>query len=153
MHRILVAAAIPLAFAAGFAASRGLTPAQAADAALSPAVIDLLTMPDAQIGPTPASGNFRASTLVQTQYGTVGIQTGYIVKHTHTNNDEIQYILSGSGSFWLGDKQMPIHPGDLVVIPKGTPHAGAVPAAGSGPIRSISIKLPPQAAGDFHPLQ
>ncbi|MGA9918622.1 MAG: cupin domain-containing protein, partial [Paraburkholderia sp.] len=36
---------------------------------------------------------------------------------------------------------------DLIIIPKGTVHAGAV--ATSGEFKVLSIKLPPQAPGDM----
>ena len=41
-------------------------------------------------------------------------------KHMHPNTNEIQYILEGTGTIWLGDKEVKVKPGDLVVIPKGT---------------------------------
>ncbi len=150
MRRFVLLAAVPLAFLGGFIAARSSGPARAADAMLTPEIIDLGAMTDDQIGPANAAG-LRARGLVATLQGTVGVQSGNVVKHIHTNSDEIQYILSGSGSFWLGDRQRQIHPGDLIIIPKGTPHSGSV--ATSGPIRAIAIKLPPQAADDFHPVK
>ena len=48
-------------------------------------------------------------------------------KHMHPNTNEIQFILEGTGTIWLGDKQVKVKPGDLVVIPKGTPHGGTKP--------------------------
>ena len=41
---------------------------------------------------------------------------------------------------------MDIKPGMLLVIPKGTAHAGTV--ASSGRFKAIAIKVPPQASGD-----
>ena len=41
-------------------------------------------------------------------------------KHMHPNTNEIQYILEGTGTIWLGDKEVQVKPGDLIVIPKGT---------------------------------
>jgi mannose-6-phosphate isomerase-like protein (cupin superfamily) len=57
-------------------------------------------------------------------------------------------VISGTGTFWLGDEQRTIHPGDLIIIPKGTVHAGSEPT--SEEFKVLSIKLPPQASGDMH---
>jgi mannose-6-phosphate isomerase-like protein (cupin superfamily) len=148
MHRFAIYAVIPLAFAGGMIVDRTM-PASAADATLTPRVIDLAAMTDAQIG-TPNQSGLRQLMLAQTNNGSVQVQSGFTPKHTHTNSDEMQYIIAGSGKFWLGDKQQDVHPGDLVIIPKGTAHAGVVLAAGSVPMRALSIHLPPQAPGDAH---
>jgi mannose-6-phosphate isomerase-like protein (cupin superfamily) len=39
-----------------------------------------------------------------------------------------------------------VKPGDLVIIPKGTPHGGTKPI--SGQVKAIAIKTPPQAPDD-----
>ena len=39
-----------------------------------------------------------------------------------------------------------VKPGDLIVIPRGTPHAGS--RATTGRFRALAIKLPPQRPGD-----
>ena len=67
-------------------------------------------------------------------------------KHMHPNTNEIQYILDGTGTIWLGDKEVTVKPGDLVVIPKGTPHGGTKPDGRT--IKAIAIKTPPQAPDD-----
>jgi quercetin dioxygenase-like cupin family protein len=40
--------------------------------------------------------------------------------------------------------------GDLVIIPRGTPHAGS--RATAGRFRTLAIKLPLQRAGDTVPV-
>ena len=55
-------------------------------------------------------------------------------------------ILEGKGTIWLGDKEVPVKPGDLVIIPHGTPHGGTKPD--SRPFKAIAIKTPPQAPDD-----
>jgi len=116
---------------------------------LSPQIIDLRAMTDAQIGPIiPHLGTLRSKTLVSTPNGTIVIQAGDAPKHIHETADEIQYVISGTGTFWLGDTPRKIHPGDLIIIPKGMAHAGS--HASSGHFVAIAIKLPPQAAGDIH---
>ena len=77
---------------------------------------------------------------------TVAIQDGSPPKHLHANAHEIQYILEGTGTIWLGDKEVTVKPGDLVIIPKGTPHAGTKPQGRT--IKAIAIKTPPQAPDD-----
>lgn len=69
---------------------------------------------------------------------TVSIQVGNVPKHLHPNTNEIQYILDGTGTIWLGDKEVTVKPGDLVIIPKGTRHGGTKPI--SGQVKAIAIK-------------
>ena len=77
---------------------------------------------------------------------------------TMPTRTRIQIVISGSGTEWLGDKQVALKPGTMLIIPAGTPHAGTTepnlkivaiedPAAGgngrspgtvtSAPIRSV----------------
>jgi mannose-6-phosphate isomerase-like protein (cupin superfamily) len=123
--------------------------AEPTDAAtLTPQIIDLRAMTDAQIGPViPNLGTIRTKTLVNTPGGTIAIQAGDAPKHTHQTANEIQYVISGTGTFWLGDTPRKVHPGDLITIPKGMVHAGS--HANSGHFKVLAIKLPPQAAGDI----
>ena len=64
----------------------------------------------------------------------------------HVNANEIQYYLEGTGTIWLGDKEVPVKPGDLVIIPKGTPHGGTKVTGRT--IKAIAIKTPPQKPDD-----
>jgi mannose-6-phosphate isomerase-like protein (cupin superfamily) len=61
----------------------------------------------------------------------------------HPNTNEMQFVLEGTGTVLLGDK---VKPGDLIVIPKGTPHGGTKPNGRA--IKAIAIKTPPQAPDD-----
>ncbi|HYN69300.1 MAG TPA: cupin domain-containing protein [Candidatus Eisenbacteria bacterium] len=45
-------------------------------------------------------------------------------RHIHTTHDEIGYVLTGSGSVDVGGLTRPVKPGDVWVIPAGTPHGG-----------------------------
>jgi mannose-6-phosphate isomerase-like protein (cupin superfamily) len=45
-----------------------------------------------------------------------------------------------------------VKPGDLIVIPKGTAHAGTKPDGNGRPFKAIAIKTPPQPANDVVPL-
>jgi len=154
MHRISRLIAAPAACAAVLMLSLGAVSAQAQTPApeLTPQIIDLHAMTDAQIGPlVPNMGTLRSKTLVVTPQGTVAVQSGDVPKHTHQHSVEIQYVISGTGTFWLGDKQRHIHPGDLIIIPENTVHAGSVPVHGR--FKVLSIKLPPQQAGDMQMVQ
>jgi quercetin dioxygenase-like cupin family protein len=95
----------------------------------------------------PNLGTLRSKGLLVTPSGTIAVQTGNVPKHTHMNSDEIQYVISGSGTFWLGDQERQVHPGDLIIVPKGVAHAGFRPT--SGEFKVLAIKLPPQGAGDL----
>jgi quercetin dioxygenase-like cupin family protein len=151
MRRLIYLAAIPASFAAGLFVSHSIPPAwaQAPATKVNAQIIDLTAMTDAEIGPqVPNMGTLRSKVLAVTPGGTIAIQTGNVPKHYHMGSNEIQYVISGSGTFWLGNEQHQIHPGDLIIIPKGTVHAGDV--ATSGEFKVLAIKLPPQAPGDTH---
>ena len=64
--------------------------------------------------PTPAG--MRNKMFVSADGATISIQDGNTPKHLHPNANEIQYILEGTGTIWLGDKEVKVKPGDLVVI-------------------------------------
>jgi mannose-6-phosphate isomerase-like protein (cupin superfamily) len=149
MRRALVLVAVPVAFVAGLLAARISPPALAQSPALQPQIIDLAAITDAELGNIiPNLGTLRSRTLVVLPQGTMAVQTGNVPKHTHTDANEFQYVISGTGTFWLGDQQREVHPGDLIIIPKGTVHAGSVPS--SGEFKVLAIKLPPQAPDDLH---
>lgn len=138
-----------LLFAAGLTVSLG---ARAQDAGTGARIIDLQAMTDADIGPIqPNHGTLRSKTLLKAPSGTVAVQAGDSPKHYHAETDEIQYVISGTGKFWLGDTMRDVHPGDVIIIPKGTNHAGS--HASEGNFKVLSIKLPPQAEDDFHRVQ
>jgi mannose-6-phosphate isomerase-like protein (cupin superfamily) len=147
--------AIVLAFIAGVAVTWIAPTADAqtpAPAALRPQVIHIADMKDEEIGPFINSTDLRdlrSRTLVATHYGTIAVQSGNVPKHFHADANEIQIIVEGSGSFWLGENELQVKPGDFIIIPKGVPHAGSQAAVGR--FRSIAIKLPPQQSGDVHP--
>ncbi len=117
-------------------------------APLQPQIIDVDALDGAALGPIQPGTALRAKLVVVTDNATVAVQQGDTPKHFHAGNDEIQYIVAGTGTMWLGDERRPIKPGDLIIIPKGTPHAGTV--ATSGTFKAIAIKIPPQAPGDVH---
>ncbi|UFN48779.1 cupin domain-containing protein [Roseomonas sp. OT10] len=151
-RRIRLCAGLAAAFAAGLLAPHLLPPAgaQPAGAAPTPRIVNLLSMTDEEIGPLVNNTDLRSRLLVATPEGTVAVQSGNVFKHFHKDADEIQLILDGAGSFWLDDREVQIKPGDLIVIPRGTHHAGS--RATTGRFRTLAIKLPPQRPDDTHPV-
>ena len=145
MNRAVFLGTIALAFIAGTAASRFLPQAQAQQAGLEPHVIHVPDLAGDALGAANPIG-FRSKTFIVADGMTLSVQAGNVPKHLHPDAHEIQYILEGTGTIWLGEKEVKVKPGDLVVIPKGTAHGGTKPDAGSAPIKAIALKTPPQAA-------
>ena len=137
------------AFAAGLVASSlatySVSNAYAQSTPLAPVMVDLAAMKHADM-PTTPNPEMNTRMLVTTDNATVQIQSGNVAKHTHPKTDEIQYIIEGSGSMWLGNERKDFKPGTLIIIPKGTAHAGTVVA--SGPVKALVIKIPPQPKDD-----
>lgn len=42
--------------------------------------------------------------------------------HAHEGEDKIYYVLEGSGTVTVGDKESPISAGQIVIAPSGSPH-------------------------------
>jgi mannose-6-phosphate isomerase-like protein (cupin superfamily) len=147
---LTVAAAVLVAFGAGFGAAHLSAAAGAASVPMTAQVVDLgaMTLDDL---PATAPGNpLHAKGLVAQDGATVGIQIGIVPKHYHADANEIQYVVDGTGTEWLGDKQVALKPGIMLIIPKGTPHGGSVETTGH--LKIIAIKTPPQAPDDTHLL-
>ena len=138
-----------LAFAAGLAVAHSPQPARAAAPPLQAAAIDLAALAPSDLPtPTAASPNLRSKLLAVADGATAQVQIGTVAKHYHADANEIQVVISGSGTEWLGDKQVALKPGMVLIIPAGTPHAGTTDAN----LKIFAIKTPPQAATDVHPV-
>jgi mannose-6-phosphate isomerase-like protein (cupin superfamily) len=144
MNRAVAALCMTVAFAAGCGVTHFLRPALAAEN-ITAQVIHTGELEGDTLSPANAAG-MRNKTFVVADGATVAVQDGSPPKHLHANAHEIQYILEGTGTIWLGDKEVRVKPGDLVIIPKGTPHAGTKPDGRT--IKAIAIKTPPQAPDD-----
>ena len=144
-----VAIATSIAFVTGLAASAIAThvvsDAHAQAATVAPAMVDLAALKHADL-PTTSNPEMNTRMLVTTDNATLQVQSGNVAKHTHPKTDEIQYIIEGSGSMWLGSERKEFKPGTLIIIPKGTPHGGSIVA--SGPVKALAIKIPPQPKDD-----
>ncbi len=141
MNRAILAVSVVTAFAAGCGVTHVLRPALAAEEIMAQ-VIHIGELTDEGLGAANAGG-MRSKMFVKADGATVAVQNGTVGKHMHPNTNEIQYVLEGSGTIWLGDKQVQVKAGDLIVIPKGTAHGGA-----TTPMKAIAIKTPPQAPDD-----
>jgi mannose-6-phosphate isomerase-like protein (cupin superfamily) len=144
MNRTLATLSIAVAFAAGCGVTHLLRPALAADT-ISAQVIHTGELEGDALSPVAPNG-MRNKLLVAVDGATIAIQDGSPPKHLHADANEIQYILEGTGTIWLGDKEVTVKPGDLVIIPKGTPHGGTKPNGRT--IKAIAIKTPPQRPDD-----
>jgi mannose-6-phosphate isomerase-like protein (cupin superfamily) len=144
MNRIVFVASVAVAFVVGCGAARLLPQAMAADA-LTPQIIHVPELTGDALGLASGTG-FRSKMFVSADGATVSVQDGNVPKHMHPNTNEIQYILEGTGTIWLGDKEVRVQPGDLIIIPKGTPHGGTKPEGRT--LKAIAIKTPPQAPDD-----
>ena len=148
MNRIVASLSIAAAFAAGCGVTHLLRPALAAESIMAQ-IIHTQDFSGDALGAANAGG-MHSKMFVAADGATIAIQDGNVAKHMHPNTNEIQYILEGTGTIWLGDKEVPVKPGDLVIIPKGTPHGGTKPDG--RPLKAIAIKTPPQAPDDIKML-
>ena len=147
MNRAVFLGSVTLAFITGATATRvlPLPQAQAANE-LTPMVIHVPELSGDALGMASGTG-LRSKAFVIQDGMTLAVQAGPVPKHYHANANEIQYYLEGTGTIWLGDKEVQIKPGDLVIIPKGTPHGGTKVTGRT--IKAIAIKSPPQAPDDI----
>src|SRR5689334_21297718 len=100
MNRITIAFSLATAFAAGCGVTHLLRPALAADT-ISAQIIHTGELEGDAISPVNAGG-MRNKLLVAVDGMTIAIQDGSPPKHLHANAHEIQYILEGTGTIWLG---------------------------------------------------
>ena len=146
MNRVFFVGSLALAFLAGAAASRlPLQPQAQAANEMTPMVIHIPDLTGDKLG-LPSGTGLRSKGIVLQDGMTLAVQAGPVPKHFHANANEMQYYLEGTGTIWLGDKEVRVKPGDLVVIPKGTAHGGTKP---DGVVfKAIAIKTPPQGPDD-----
>jgi mannose-6-phosphate isomerase-like protein (cupin superfamily) len=63
-----------------------------------------------------------------------------VPEHTHPDSAEILLIEDGEGVMRLGDRQVRVHPGSAIYVPKGTLHDFR--GAGTRPLRAIQVYAP-----------
>jgi len=67
--------------------------------------------------------------------------------HSHANEEEIIYVISGKGETKVGDKIYPLEPGVTVFTEPGVPHG--VKTLGDEPLILISVFSPPVRPGSY----
>jgi mannose-6-phosphate isomerase-like protein (cupin superfamily) len=149
MDRVVFGACVAFAFMVGCGTARFFPSAKAADD-MTPQIIHVLDLAGDALGPESSTG-MRSKLFGKADGMTIAVQAGNVGKHMHPNTNEIQYIVEGTGTIWLGEKEVRVKPGDLVIIPKGTAHGGTKPD--SGVFKAIAIKTPPQGPDDTKFLQ
>ncbi len=60
--------------------------------------------------------------------------------HRHDEHTEYVIILEGKGTMLLGEKTVPLKKGQVINIPKGTPHA--VTVTSKKPMKVLSVQCP-----------
>jgi mannose-6-phosphate isomerase-like protein (cupin superfamily) len=60
--------------------------------------------------------------------------------HKHESHSEQVYVIAGEADMVLGDKTIHIRAGDVVFIPKGTPHSARVTS--KEPLKILSVQAP-----------
>jgi mannose-6-phosphate isomerase-like protein (cupin superfamily) len=150
MNRTIALGAIVLSFVAGATVSRLVPSAATAQTAeLQPLIVHVPDLVGDKLG-MPSGTGLRSKGFLNEPGMTLAVQQGPVPKHKHMTAHEIQYYLEGTGTIWLGDKEVQIKPGDLVIIPKGVTHGGT--KTDGAPFKAIAIKTPPQAQGDVVPV-
>lgn len=87
--------------------------------------------------PCPCGTSFRAITRKDTEIANIHLT--HIVnaqRHYHKKCTEFYYILEGRGKMELGEEVIDVEPGTVIMIAKGTPHAGR------GDFRALIIGVP-----------
>ncbi len=69
--------------------------------------------------------------------------------HVHAAEEEIIYILEGTGGIIEDEQETPLEPGVAVFIPPGLPHQIRVDAA--APLKLVTLFSPPVTPGAYDP--
>jgi quercetin dioxygenase-like cupin family protein len=148
---------VPIVVTLLIATVRGATPALAGEHSTP--------TPSARPGPTPVttSGNgplsfedvvrqhpldpVRGATVTEILRGehaslNVWQMTGGMPPHFHRDHEEIIIVKSGTAAARIGDREVTMKAGDVILIPKGTVHGARVLLAEGEPFRGWSIFAP-----------
>ncbi len=69
--------------------------------------------------------------------------------HVHAAEEEVIYILAGSGAILAGEQTITLEPGVAVFIPPGLTHQ--IRADGPGPLKLVTLFSPPVVPGAYDP--
>jgi mannose-6-phosphate isomerase-like protein (cupin superfamily) len=87
-----------------------------------PQIVDLPELMGDVLEPASSSG-FRSKIFASADGMSISVQVGNLPQHLHPKTSEMQNIVEGTGTIWLGEKEVRVQPGDLMIIPKGAPLA------------------------------
>jgi mannose-6-phosphate isomerase-like protein (cupin superfamily) len=145
--RLIVAVGI---FAAGYVSgeTRHWTASAAATIEPAPAIIHAKALFEG-LQPVPGLPGVGAKVLYQSSIGAVNVDTvaSTVKLHKHLMQLEFLYVVSGGGSGRVGSSKGRIGPGDLIVIPKGTPHSFV---ADPGGFKVLEFDSPPGPDNDIY---
>ena len=71
--------------------------------------------------------------------------------HLHPHTDEMFYVADGDATFQLGDSELQLSAGALVIVPRGTAHT--VWVSGNRPVRGLIVISPGDAEHEFVPVE
>lgn len=69
-----------------------------------------------------------------------GDEGPWTIPHIHERMEESFYVLEGTFTFLVGDREVPAQQGDFVMVPRGTPH---LMRAGAGGGALLTLFTPP----------
>lgn len=128
-------------------ASLGVVAALAASRGPGPLVINVESIMGQQTDP-------RAERIKNVPLGATESSSARLVMvhdaiepHYHAEHDEIVLLLRGKGDLRLGDQSRELRRGDVVFIPRGTPHSFV--STGGGFAGALSVMSPPYDGKDM----
>lgn len=93
------------------------------------------------VKPAPGYENIHVEKLFSDQHASTFVV--FVKKrvrlHLHKVHSELVYVLKGKGTMRLGEDRFPVKKGDVVFIPRNTPHAVTVKG---GPMKVLSVQAP-----------
>lgn len=145
LKRLVWLAAILLTFAAGFTARSLVLPGAAQETA-QPLVVSVTDITSASL--QELAPGVKGKALATTPSGDVGVvEVTNVPKHRHNATDELIYVLDGTATATIAGKDYTIKPGDLVVLPHGTPHEI------KGTLRILGISYPKEDPKDMEMIK
>lgn len=134
MKHLLLSVGILSIFALGYATRAAVGAAQPAS---QPQIIDVSQISSASL--QQAAPGVRLKPLVSTPSGDVDVvEITNVAAHMHNKTDELIYVLSGTATAAIGGKTYTVAPGQLVVLPHGTPHS----VKSTGTLRVLGVAYP-----------
>jgi len=115
-----------------------------------PLVISVERLMGEQIDPKAPRVNNVLLGATQTANARLVMVSDALEPHYHAEHDEIVMILRGKGDLRLGDITREIGRGDVVFIPRGTPHSFV--NTGGGFAGALSFMSPPYDGKDMVPV-